>query len=284
MVHNCLAGFNSTVFAYGQTSAGKTHTMLGQVPMAPEDMPEQAGLIPRMLTYLFQRIEEAQAGRHGGRRLHSSVTCSCLEIYHEVVTDLLAPTARVQLREDAHKEVWAEGAMHQPVASAQEALQLLASGLQNRRVGETRAHRESSRSHCIFTCRVESMVVDEDGTTTSKRACLNLVDLAGSERQKVAESEGERLREASSINRSLSALGLVMKKLAHGEGHIPYRDSKLTFLLQAGCPRTDSLGGNARTVMIFNVRPEAASVRDTVSTLGFAQRAMAIQNVAKVNE
>ncbi|KAL0036686.1 hypothetical protein WJX79_005705 [Trebouxia sp. C0005] len=289
MVENVLSGYNSCIFAYGQTGSGKTHTMLGQLsPLASGDtMPEEAGLTPRIFAYLFACMETVQSKQKEGREVCFLCKCSFLEIYKEVITDLLNPTAtRLHIREDLQQGVHVEGLLEQTVTSTQAVMRLLSDGAQNRHVAATKANADSSRSHCVFKCIVESKCT-EDGVTSVKTSCLNLVDLAGSERQKVAEGEGERVKEAGSINRSLASLGLVIKKLVEGNGpgapaaqqtHIPYRDSRLTFLLQ------DSLGGNAKTVMVANVSPAAACVKETHSTLGFAHRAKMIRNKAVVNE
>ncbi|DBA86183.1 TPA: hypothetical protein ACH3X1_005692 [Trebouxia sp. C0004] len=267
MVENVLSGYNSCIFAYGQTGSGKTHTMLGQLSRlaSGDTMPEE----------------------REGREVCFLCKCSFLEIYNEVITDLFNPAVtRLHIREGLQQGVHVEGLLEQTVTSAQAVLRLLCDGAQNRHVAATKANADSSRSHCVFKCVVESKCI-EDGVTSMKTSCLNLVDLAGSERQKVAEGKGERVKEAGSINRSLASLGLVIKKLVEGNGpgapatqqtHIPYQDSRLTFLLQ------DSLGGNAKTVMVANVNPAAACLKETHSTLGFAHRARMIRNKAVVNE
>ncbi|EIE21540.1 kinesin-domain-containing protein [Coccomyxa subellipsoidea C-169] len=281
IVENCLNGYNSSVLAYGQTGSGKTFTMLGQIPTRAEEMPEQAGLIPRMFQYLFDRIKQLESIKREGREVCFLCKVSCLEIYQEVITDLLCPErTRLQLREDLRQGIYVDDLSEEVVNDGEDVVRLLRQGTANRHTGGTRTNALSSRSHCVFTCVVESQTV-EDGVTSIRTSRLHLVDLAGSERQKVAESEGERLKEASSINRSLSTLGLVINKLAGAHrqpAHVPYRDSRLTFLLQ------DSLGGNAKTVIIANVSPGAGCARETQSTLGFAQRAKQIVNKARVNE
>lgn len=156
---------------------------------------------------------------------------------------------------------------------------MLMRGSANRRIAETRMNKHSSRSHCVFTCKLTSRV-EEGGDVRIRSARLHLVDLAGSERQKHTNAQGERLREATAINKSLSALGLVIKKLSDKQpgGHVPYRDAQVTRLLQ------DSLGGNARTVLIANISPAASCHVETVSTLEFARRAKRVKNKAVVNE
>lgn len=162
-------------------------------------------------------------------------------------------------------------------------LRLLDAGTKNRHIGETRMNRESSRSHCVLSCSIKSQTM-ENGVLNTLSSRLNLVDLAGSEQQKASGASGDRLREASNINKSLSILGRVINSLAEQQRslrhthHVPYCDSKLTFLLQ------DSLGGNSKTVMIANVSPSTHNITETQSTLRFAQRAKKMGNKAHVNE
>jgi regulator of replication initiation timing len=167
----------------------------------------------------------------------------------------------------------------QTLSAVDDMLALLARGTAARRIGETRMNRESSRSHCVLTLTVESRTCKEgEAGAVVRTARLNLVDLAGSERSAQAETEGARLREAAAINRSLLALGIVIAKLAEGQAHVPYRDSKLTFLLQ------ESLGGNSRSVVIATASPAAGCGGETLGTLGFARRAKQVRNRAVVNE
>jgi kinesin family protein 15 len=179
------------------------------------------------------------------------------------------------------KGVYVENLVEHNVRTVSDVLKLLLQGATNRKIAATRMNSESSRSHSVFTCTIESLW-EKDSLTRSRFARLNLVDLAGSERQKSSGAEGDRLKEAANINKSLSTLGLVIMSLvdlAHGKHrHVPYRDSRLTFLLQ------DSLGGNSKTMIIANVSPSLCSTNETLSTLKFAQRAKLIQNNAKVNE
>uniref|UniRef100_M4E0B5 Kinesin motor domain-containing protein n=1 Tax=Brassica campestris TaxID=3711 RepID=M4E0B5_BRACM len=250
MVENCLSGYNSCVFAYGQTGSGKTYTMMGEISEAEGSLGEDCGVTARIFEYLFSRIKMEEEGRRD-EKLRFSCKCSFLEIYNEQITDLLEPSS-TNLQ-----------------------------GAANRKIAATHMNSESSRSHSVFTCTIES-IWERDSLTHSRFARLNLVDLAGSERQKSSGAEGDRLKEAANINKSLSTLGLVIMSLvdlAHGKHrHVPYRDSRLTFLLQ------DSLGGNSKTMIIANVSPSLCSTNETLSTLKFAQRAKLIQNNAKVNE
>ncbi|KAG0602290.1 hypothetical protein M758_10G004500 [Ceratodon purpureus] len=276
MVDNCVAGYNSCMFAYGQTGSGKTHTMLGDVG----DI-ENRGMTPRVFEYLFARIrkeEEAQKQR----KLKYKCRCSFLEIYNEQISDLLEPSStNLQMREDVKKGVFVEGLLEVEVRNVEDVLHLLLLGATNRKVASTNMNRESSRSHSVFTCVIESQW-ECDSMINFRFGRLNLVDLAGSERQKDTGADEERLREAASINKSLSTLGLVIMVLvdiANGkQRHVPYRDSKLTFLLQ------DSLGGNSKTTIIANISPSGCASSETLSTLKFAQRAKFIQNNAVINE
>eukprot|EP00854_Cymbomonas_tetramitiformis_P010742 gene10742-12711_t len=208
--------------------------------------------------------------------------CSFLEIYNENLTDLLGSSSGpLHIREDARRGVYVENLQEYTVENVDDTLRLLQQGSANRQVGETKMNCESSRSHSVFTCTIESTHT-KNGIATKRYSRLNLVDLAGSERQKSSGAAGKQLKEASSINKSLSALGLVMKSLvdvAQGrQRHVPYRDSRLTFLLQ------ESLGGNAKTVMIAAVSPSSDCAAETLSTLKFAQRAKCIRNKAVINE
>ncbi|XP_010505456.1 PREDICTED: kinesin-like protein KIN-12C [Camelina sativa] len=281
MVENCLSGYNSCVFAYGQTGSGKTYTMMGEISEVEGSLGEDCGVTARIFEYLFSRIKMEEEERRD-ENLKFSCKCSFLEIYNEQITDLLEPSStNLQLREDLGKGVYVENLVEHNVRTVNDVLKLLLQGATNRKIAATRMNSESSRSHSVFTCTIESLW-ERDSLTHSRFARLNLVDLAGSERQKSSGAEGDRLKEAANINKSLSTLGLVIMSLvdlAHGKHrHVPYRDSRLTFLLQ------DSLGGNSKTMIIANVSPSLCSTNETLSTLKFAQRAKLIQNNAKVNE
>ncbi|CAA7012978.1 unnamed protein product [Microthlaspi erraticum] len=286
LVENCLAGFNSSVFAYGQTGSGKTYTMWGPANGLLEEHlnGDQRGLTPRVFELLFARISEEQV-KHAERQLNYQCRCSFLEIYNEQITDLLDPSQKnLMIREDVKSGVYVENLTEGYVKNLKELSQLLIKGLANRRTGATSVNAESSRSHCVFTCVVESHCKSAaDGLSSFKTSRINLVDLAGSERQKSTGAAGDRLKEAGNINRSLSQLGNLINILAEisqtgKQRHIPYRDSRLTFLLQ------ESLGGNAKLAMVCAVSPSQSCRSETFSTLRFAQRAKAIQNKAVVNE
>ncbi|KAG7995310.1 hypothetical protein I3843_01G102900 [Carya illinoinensis] len=286
LVENCLAGFNSSVFAYGQTGSGKTYTIWGPANALLEEKlsSDQQGLTPRVFERLFSRINEEQI-KHADKQLEYQCCCSFLEIYNEQITDLLDPNQRnLQIREDVKSGVYVENLKEESVRTMKDVTQLLMKGISNRRTGATSINAESSRSHTVFTCVVESRCKSKaDGLSSFKTSRINLVDLAGSERQKLTGAAGERLKEAGNINRSLSQLGNLINILAEvsqtgKQRHIPYRDSRLTFLLQ------ESLGGNAKLAMVCAISPSQSCKSETFSTLRFAQRAKAIKNKAVVNE
>eukprot|EP01018_Ginkgo_biloba_P021270 Gb_41072 [translate_table: standard] len=286
LVENCMAGFNSSIFAYGQTGSGKTYTMWGPTyDLSGEQFPNKdRGLTPRVFEQLFTRIQEEEA-KNVDKQLRYQCRCSFLEIYNEQITDLLEPNQRnLQIREDTKTGVYVENLTEEYVSSVDDVTRLALRGLANRRVGATSMNAESSRSHSVFTCVLESRCKSTSGGLSSLRTSrINLVDLAGSERQKLTGAAGERLKEAGNINRSLSQLGNLIKILAEvsqtgKQRHIPYRDSRLTFLLQ------ESLGGNAKLAMVCAISPAGSCRSETLSTLRFAQRAKAIQNKAVVNE
>lgn len=281
MVENCMSGYNSCMFAYGQTGSGKTYTMMGEINQVECKLSADCGITPRVFEHLFSRIRMEEESRRD-EKLRFSCKCSFLEIYNEQITDLLEPSStNLQLREDLNKGVYVENLTEYNVRTVNDVIKLLQQGAANRKMAATYMNSESSRSHSVFTCVIESWW-EKDSMNHFRFARLNLVDLAGSERQKSSGAEGDRLKEAANINKSLSTLGLVIMSLvdlAHGKHkHVPYRDSRLTFLLQ------DSLGGNSKTTIIANVSPSTCSAHETLSTLKFAQRAKLIQNNAKVNE
>ncbi|KAG0628802.1 hypothetical protein M758_1G054100 [Ceratodon purpureus] len=286
MVENCLAGFNSSIFAYGQTGSGKTHTMWGPMPDSGSELmaTEERGVTPRVFEQLFSRIQQEERN-NVDKQLRYQCRCSFLEIYNEQITDLLEPSQKnLMIREDTKTGVYVEGLSEEYVSNLEDVTRLLIRGLANRRVSSTAMNNESSRSHSVFTFVIESRSKSAaEGASSVRTSRMNLVDLAGSERQKQTGAAGERLKEAGNINKSLSQLGNVINILAEvaqngKHRHIPYRDSRLTFLLQ------ESLGGNAKLAMICAVSPASSCKTETLSTLRFAQRAKAMQNKAVVNE
>lgn len=286
MVENCLAGFNSSIFAYGQTGSGKTHTMWGLLPSPGTEatLTEERGITPRVFEQLFERIRQEERN-NVEKQLRYQCRCSFLEIYNEQITDLLEPSQKnLMIREDTKTGVYVEGLTEEYVSNMADVISLLVRGSANRRVGSTAMNNESSRSHSVFTFVIESRSKSvSEGVSSVRTSRMNLVDLAGSERQKQTGAAGDRLKEAGNINKSLSQLGNVINILAEvaqtgKHRHIPYRSSRLTFLLQ------ESLGGNAKLAMICAISPASSCRTETLSTLRFAQRAKAIQNKAVVNE
>ncbi|TNM94751.1 hypothetical protein fugu_017523 [Takifugu bimaculatus] len=272
LVDSVLAGFNGTIFAYGQTGTGKTYTMQG----AWMD-PEKRGVIPNAFDHVFTHISRSQSDKQ------YLVRASYLEIYLEEIRDLLDPkhggTRSLELRESPESGVYVRNLTSCVCKSIKEIEDVMNMGNQARAVGATDMNEHSSRSHALFLITVECSQPGPDGRKHIRVGRLNLVDLAGSERQAKTGVQGERLKEAAKINLSLSALGNVISALADGRsGHVPYRDSKLTRLLQ------DSLGGNAKTVMVATLGPAPQHYDETLTTLRYANRAKNIQNQPRVNE
>ncbi|XP_071386944.1 kinesin-like protein KIF13B, partial [Centroberyx affinis] len=275
LLDNAFMGYNACIFAYGQTGSGKSYTMMGSA--------EQPGLIPRLCSSLFSRIlREAREGES------FTVEVSYMEIYNEKVRDLLDPKgSRQTLRVREHKVLgpYVDGLSRLAVANYKDIESLMSEGNKSRTVAATNMNEESSRSHAVFNIILTHTLMDmQSGTSGEKVSKLSLVDLAGSERAAKTGAAGERLKEGSNINKSLSTLGLVISALAdQGAGKnkskfVPYRDSVLTWLLK------DSLGGNSRTAMVATVSPAADNYDETLSTLRYADRAKSIVNHAVVNE
>ncbi|XP_075767349.1 kinesin-like protein KIF18B isoform X2 [Pelodiscus sinensis] len=261
-----LNGYNCSVFAYGATGAGKTYTMLGS-----ERSP---GIMFLTMVELYKRIEAMKEEKS------CEVLISYQEVYNEQIHDLLEPKGPLAIREDPEKGVVVQGlSFHQP-KSAQQLLEMLASGNRNRTQHPTDANATSSRSHAVFQIYVKQQDRVVGITQDLQVAKMSLIDLAGSERASATNTKGERLREGANINRSLLALINVINALADAKSrksHIPYRDSKLTRLLK------DSLGGNCRTIMIAAISPSALAYEDTYNTLKYANRAKEIKLSLKSN-
>lgn len=269
LVDSVLEGYNATIFAYGQTGTGKTYTMEGV-----RDDPERRGVIPNSFEHIFSHIARSQNQQY-------LVRSSYLEIYQEEVRDLLAKdqTKRLELKERADIGVYVKDLSSFVCKSIKEIEHVMTIGNQNRAVGATNMNEHSSRSHAIFIITVEHSMMGIDKKSHIRVGKLNLVDLAGSERQAKTGAVGQRQKEAIKINLSLSALGNVISSLVDGKStHVPYRDSKLTRLLQ------DSLGGNSKTVMVANVGPASYNYEETLTTLRYANRAKNIKNKPRVNE
>nr|XP_031541299.1 kinesin-like protein KIF18B [Vicugna pacos] len=261
-----LQGYNCSVFAYGATGAGKTHTMLGR-----EGDP---GIMYLTTMELYRRLEARQEEKR------FEVLISYQEVYNEQIHDLLEPKGPLAIREDPDKGVVVQGlSFHQPT-SAEQLLGMLTRGNRNRTQHPTDANATSSRSHAIFQIFVKQQDRVPGLTQALQVAKMSLIDLAGSERASSTHAKGERLREGANINRSLLALINVLNALADAKGrksHVPYRDSKLTRLLK------DSIGGNCRTVMIAAISPSSLVYEDTYNTLKYADRAKEIRLSLKSN-
>jgi hypothetical protein len=280
LVDSMLEGYNATLFAYGQTGSGKTYTM-GSANNS-NLLDDEIGMIPRVVRMIFDRIE---ARKPGGAATVSAapdnlLRVSFLEIYNEELKDLLHPGAnskKVAVRENSEGGIVLVGIKEEVVASAEETFRCLENGCLARTTGSTRMNQESSRSHAIFTLTFEQRRDAAEGSIpeyiTSK---FHLVDLAGSERNKRTGTVGGRFKESVAINGGLLALGNVISALGDEKkrrriGHVPYRESKLTRILQ------DSLGGNANTVMIACVSPADSSFEETLNALKYANRARNIK-------
>nr|AZI75699.1 Kif17(S815D)-GFP [Expression vector TaCPdrKif17S815DGFP] len=269
LVEGVTEGYNGTIFAYGQTGSGKSFTMQG-VP----DPPSQRGIIPRAFEHIFETIQCAENTKF-------LVRASYLEIYKEEIRDLLGKDIKqkMELKEHPERGVYVRDLTMQMVHSVGECERVMDLGWRNRSVGYTLMNKDSSRSHSIFTIHLEICSIDTAGDEHLRAGKLNLVDLAGSERQSKTGATGDRLQEATKINLSLSALGNVISALVDGRSkYIPYRDSKLTRLLQ------DSLGGNTRTLMVACLSPADNNYEESISTLRYANRAKSIQNRPRINE
>lgn len=265
-VDDILNGYNGTVFAYGQTGAGKSYTMMG----TSIDDSEGRGVIPRIVEQIFASILASPA------TIEYTVRVSYMEIYMERIRDLMAPqNDNLPVHEEKNRGVYVKGLLEIYVSSVQEVYEVMRRGGNARAVAATNMNQESSRSHSIFVVNITQKNVE---TGSAKSGQLFLVDLAGSEKVGKTGASGQTLEEAKKINKSLSALGMVINSLTDGKSsHIPYRDSKLTRILQ------ESLGGNSRTTLIINCSPSSYNDAETLSTLRFGMRAKSIKNKAKVN-
>ncbi|KDO26412.1 hypothetical protein SPRG_08215 [Saprolegnia parasitica CBS 223.65] len=263
LVQSVLLGYNATIMAYGQTGSGKTHTMMGPNGDGPD-----RGVIPRCLQGLFT------APADSGLRFHLSF----VQIYCERVLDLLSglPTP-LSIRESEDDGVFVDGVQKKHVHSVEECLHWIHVGNANRTVAATNMNAHSSRSHAVITIQVERIDAAQASSQVVQKSQLHLVDLAGSERVKKSLVRGSHVNELKAINLSLSALGNCISALSKQQSHVPYRDSKLTRLLQ------NSLGGNAKTALILAVTPEVSEAAESLATLQFGQRAMQIQVSAHVN-
>ncbi|KAJ0581788.1 putative minus-end-directed kinesin ATPase [Helianthus annuus] len=261
LIRSVLDGYNVCIFAYGQTGSGKTHTMTG-----PKDLTEDSqGVNYRALSDLFFLAEQRKD------TFEYNVSVQMIEIYNEQVRDLLATEGlnkRLEIRNNSQNGFNVPDASLVQVASMYDVIELMNLGQRNRAVGATALNDRSSRSHSCLTVHVQGKDLTSGNVL---RGCMHLVDLAGSERVDKSEVAGDRLKEAQHINKSLSALGDVISSLAQKNSHVPYRNSKLTQLLQ------DSLGGQAKTLMFVHISPEVNAVGETLSTLKFAERVATVE-------
>ncbi|KAK4939883.1 Kinesin-related motor protein [Elasticomyces elasticus] len=270
-----LTGFNCTIFAYGQTGTGKTYTMSGDMTDNLGLLSDAAGIIPRVLSTLFQKLETDE--------VECSVKCSFIELYNEELRDLLAADDSVKLKiyDDANKKshtaTMVQGMEESYITSSSAGIKLLQQGSYRRQVAATKCNDLSSRSHTVFTITTYIKKVNEAGEDYICTGKLNLVDLAGSENIQRSGAENKRAVEAGVINKSLLTLGRVINALVDKSSHIPYRESKLTRLLQ------DSLGGRTKTCIIATVSPARSNLEETISTLDYAFRAKNIRNKPQVN-
>jgi kinesin family member 11 len=270
-----LTGYNCTIFAYGQTGTGKTYTMSGDMTDSLGLLSDAAGIIPRVLYTLFQKLETDE--------VECSVKCSFIELYNEELRDLLSPddSAKLKIYDDNNKKgnsaTLVHGMEESHIKSANDGIKLLQAGSHKRQVAATKCNDLSSRSHTVFTI---TAYIKKSGETGEDFICagkLNLVDLAGSENIQRSGAENKRAAEAGLINKSLLTLGRVINALVDKGSHIPYRESKLTRLLQ------DSLGGRTKTCIIATVSPAKSNLEETISTLDYAFRAKNIRNKPQVN-
>ncbi|XP_038157963.1 kinesin heavy chain-like [Cyprinodon tularosa] len=265
IVKDVLCGYNGTIFAYGQTSSGKTHTMEGKL-----HDPRLMGIIPRIAQDIFDHIYSMD------ENLEFHIKVSYFEIYLDKIRDLLdVSKTNLAVHEDKNRVPYVKGCTERFVSSPEEVMDVIDEGKANRHVAVTNMNEHSSRSHSIFLINIKQENVETEKKLSGK---LYLVDLAGSEKVSKTGAEGAVLDEAKNINKSLSALGNVISALAEGtKTHVPYRDSKMTRILQ------DSLGGNCRTTIIICCSPSIYNEAETKSTLMFGQRAKTIKNTVSVN-
>ncbi|XP_029698981.1 kinesin-1 heavy chain-like isoform X2 [Takifugu rubripes] len=264
IVRDVLEGYNGTIFAYGQTSSGKTHTMEGK--LHDQNM---MGVIPRIVQDIFNYIYSMD------QNLEFHIKVSYFEVYLDKIRDLLDVTkTNLPVHEDKNRVPYVKGATERFVCSPDEVMETIEEGKNNRSVAVTNMNEHSSRSHSIFLINIKQENTQTGHKLTGK---LYLVDLAGSEKVGKTGAEGTVLDEAKMINKSLSALGIVIAALAEGSSYVPYRDSKMTRILQ------DSLGGNCRTTMVICCSPSAFNDAETRSTLQFGQRAKTVKNTVTLN-
>jgi len=268
-VESVIQGYNGTIFAYGQTGTGKTFTMEG------EETPKDRGITPRSFDSIFHLIKSSS------NNTNFLIRISYLEIYNEEIRDLLSKNHKegLDIREDPETGFFVKDLSTFVVKNPDDMRELMLEGKKHRVVAGHDMNARSSRSHSIFCIIVENSTLDDKNEQHIRTGKLNLVDLAGSERLAKTGATGKQALEGIKINLSLTVLGNVISALVNEKAkHVPYRDSKLTKLLM------DSLGGNAKTVMIANIGPADYNFDETVNTLRYANRAKNIKNAPKINE
>ncbi|CAG8473518.1 6620_t:CDS:1 [Racocetra fulgida] len=273
ILHEVKAGYNCTLFAYGQTSTGKTFTMEGKLDLHNGSISPDAGVIPRSLYYIFDTLEAEQAD--------FSVKISYIELYNEELKDLLSSDSdnrHLKILDDANRKCVLHGHEEVLIKSAEDGINVLKQGSIKRQVAQTNYNKNSSRSHSVFCITLHIKETMPDGEDLLKVGKINLVDLAGSENISRTGAENLRAKEAGKINKSLLTLGRCINSLNEHNQHIPYRESKLTRLLQ------DSLGGHTKTCIIATISPAKLSYEETISTLDYAQRAKNILNKPVANQ
>lgn len=265
LISAAFEGINGTLFCYGQTASGKTYTMEG-IPSDENLM----GIIPRMMQQIFETINSWSSD------IEFSVKCQYYQIYNEKIQDLIdTRKTDLAIREDKNKGIWVGECTEKYVESEQEMMNFFNTGASNRIVASTKMNAISSRSHSLFSVTIYQRNVITESSKTGK---IYFVDLAGSEKMSKAGVEGNTmLKEAQNINKSIMTLGMVINALTKGGKHVPYRDSKLTRVLQ------ESLGGNCLTYLIINCSPSTLNLTETLSTLRFGQRAKLIKNKVVAN-
>lgn len=266
LIQSAVDGYNVCIFAYGQTGSGKTYTMIGDKEL------KSPGIAPRAMDAIFKLMEEQKS------KFSFKVTCYMMELYNDKLIDLLAPhgkePARLEIKKDKKGLVFVHGSMMMEAATKDELWTIFEKGSENRHVSSTKMNAESSRSHLILGIIIESKNLTSGAVLKGK---ISLVDLAGSERAAKTGASAEQLKEAQSINKSLSALGDVISALSSEQQFIPYRNNKLTLLMQ------DSLGGNAKTLMFVNISPADYNTDETITSLTYASRVKLITNDAQKN-
>jgi len=300
VIQSAIDGVNVCIIAYGATGSGKTFTIHGNEIMesavntsngggSHQKLSNSRGVLPRAAEELFKHLHDnniwntlpLQGGLSDGASSDTySITCSMIELYMDDIIDLLLPPStkrkRLELREHPTGGMFVQGVSEHPVSNAEELLSLIHQGNEQKQIHKTSVHDRSSRSHTIFTINLV-LHFNTGRTSIVSKSRLLFVDLAGSERYSRSRATGERFKEAQHINKSLSALGDVIGALSKKKSHIPYRNSKLTSILQP------CLGGNSKTIMFANISPSADSHSETTSTLGFAARVKKVQNIATKN-